>query len=105
MWWCVVVVVMVAGVVTAVQIKRIPVTAVTAVRDGTAALPCEVSHPSDDDIILLLWFREPLTTPIYRLHQQGQEEVSHWSDEEQLGSRATLDMTSDPALLNVTSQS
>ncbi|XP_045604906.2 nephrin [Procambarus clarkii] len=71
---------------------------------GLAALPCDVTHSPSDEIFLLLWFREPLTTPIYRLDErlQGLEE-KHWSDEQQLGSRASLEVGPSRATLLVRS--
>ncbi|XP_069163229.1 protein turtle homolog A [Procambarus clarkii] len=81
----------------------VPVVAVTGVWGGSAALPCEVSHPPVDSVYLLLWFRDHLTTPIYRLDERwlGRGKERHWSDEEQLGSRAVLEVTTSPALLRV----
>ncbi|KAK4296131.1 hypothetical protein Pmani_031348, partial [Petrolisthes manimaculis] len=32
---------------------------------GGAALPCDVSHPEGDQLLLLLWFKGSLTTPIF----------------------------------------
>ncbi|KAG7163316.1 Nephrin-like 2 [Homarus americanus] len=84
---------------------RIPVMAVTGVWGGSVSLPCEVSHPPDDSIYLLLWFRDPLTTPIYRLDERwlGRGKERHWSDEQMLGSRAELEVSTSPALLRVSS--
>ncbi|XP_050738586.1 hemicentin-1-like [Eriocheir sinensis] len=87
---------------SALEMKKIPVVAVTGLRGSSAALPCDVSHPPDDSIYLILWFRDPLTTPIYRLDERwlrrGRER--HWVDPE-LGSRANLEVESSPALLRV----
>ncbi|KAK8405062.1 hypothetical protein O3P69_001558 [Scylla paramamosain] len=46
--------------------KPIPVVEVSGLRGGTVELPCDVSHPPNDEVLLLLWFRDPLTTPIFR---------------------------------------
>lgn len=77
----------------------------TGLTGGAASLPCDVTHSPGDAIYLLLWFREPLTTPIYRLDErwQGQEEEKHWSDEQQLGSRASLEVGPSRAVLRLTS--
>ncbi|XP_037799544.1 nephrin-like, partial [Penaeus monodon] len=87
----------------AVEIKKIPVRGVTAIVGGVADLPCEVSHPPLDDIILLLWFKDGLTTPIYRYDSRRQGQAEHRSDTGALGSRVSLDVTLDPAVLRVAS--
>ena len=40
---------------------------VTGVHGSVVSLPCDIAHPPKDSIMLLLWFKEGLTTPIYRL--------------------------------------
>ncbi|XP_071532110.1 protein turtle homolog B-like [Panulirus ornatus] len=77
---------------------------VTGVWGGSAALPCHVSHPPDDSIYLLLWFRDQITTPIYRLDERwlGLGKENHWWDEQHLGARASLEVSS-PALLRISS--
>lgn len=87
----------------AVEIKKIPVRGVTAIVGGVADLPCEVSHPPSDDIILLLWFKDGLTTPIYRYDSRRQGQAEHRSDTGALGARVSLDVTLDPAVLRVAS--
>ncbi|XP_042873910.1 uncharacterized protein LOC122254330 [Penaeus japonicus] len=87
----------------AVEIKKIPVRGVTAVVGGVAELPCEVSHPPHDAIILLLWFKDGLTTPIYRYDSRRQGQAEHRSDAGALGTRISLDVTVDPAILRVAS--
>jgi hypothetical protein len=52
----------------------VPVVEVQAVIKETANLPCDISIPidsnssrhPDDDVILVLWYREDLGRPIYR---------------------------------------
>ncbi|XP_042231987.1 hemicentin-2-like [Homarus americanus] len=106
--WCLALTLTLSNVLTVtsgVEIKKIPVMAVTGVWGGSVSLPCEVSHPPDDSIYLLLWFRDPLTTPIYRLDERwlGRGKERHWSDEQMLGSRAELEVSTSPALLRVSS--
>ncbi|XP_045130450.1 nephrin-like isoform X1 [Portunus trituberculatus] len=88
---------------SALEMKKIPVVSVTGLRGGVAALPCDVSRPPDDSISLVLWFRDPLTTPIYRLDERwlGRGRERHWADPQELGSRASLEVGSSPALLRV----
>ncbi|XP_050699123.1 nephrin-like [Eriocheir sinensis] len=80
--------------------EEVPVVGVSAVVGGGAALPCDVYHPPDDAITLLLWFRDPLTTPIYRLDSRQAEE-SQWWDKGRLGTRATLQVGGSLALLHL----
>ncbi|XP_069951905.1 nephrin-like isoform X2 [Cherax quadricarinatus] len=105
--WKVVIISVLTAVSNCLEIKRIPVMAVTGVTGGEVALPCDVSHPANDAIYLMLWFREPLTTPIYRLDERSETET-RWSDDLVLGRRASLELGSpevsgSPAVLRVTS--
>lgn len=47
----------------------VPMVEVQVVRKETAHLPCDISlpDPRTDDVILVLWYREDLGRPIYRL--------------------------------------
>ncbi|KAF2363677.1 CD80-like immunoglobulin C2-set [Trinorchestia longiramus] len=85
----------------ALEMKRIPVIDVVGVVGGRTALPCNVQHPGNDAILLLLWFKKGLTTPIYRYDDRSgsSRRTSHWSAEDALGSRASLEVLSLPAQL------
>ncbi|XP_063868172.1 uncharacterized protein LOC135104529 [Scylla paramamosain] len=56
----------------------VPVVGVAGVVGGMAALPCDAAHPPNDAIVILLWFRDPLTTPIFRMDRrtQGRREMN-----------------------------
>lgn len=49
----------------------VPMAEVQVVKKETANLPCDISLPDtkSDDVILVLWYREDLGRPIYRLVQ------------------------------------
>ncbi|XP_071523294.1 protein turtle homolog B-like isoform X2 [Panulirus ornatus] len=79
------------------EIKKI-----TAVEGGVASLPCDFRHPPDDSVFLILWFNGNLTTPIYNYDLRPGAGGSHWVDETVLGTRATLDVTGNPARLRLT---
>ncbi|XP_064099783.1 nephrin-like [Macrobrachium nipponense] len=87
------------------EIKKISVLEMTGVWGQSAGLPCDVSHPPDDGIHLLLWFRDSLTTPIYRFDGRRRVggEDSHWADEKVLSGRASLDVSTTPAILRLAS--
>ncbi|XP_068231410.1 protein turtle-like [Palaemon carinicauda] len=93
------------SVLSLVEMKQIPVVKVTGLIGKSATLPCDISHPPDDTVYLLLFFKDGLTTPIYRFDDRSSErgKDDHWSDIKVLGSRATLDVTTSPALLRLTS--
>ncbi|XP_068217398.1 nephrin-like isoform X2 [Palaemon carinicauda] len=106
MWYLVACIIMAfLGLSSAVEIKQISVLTVTGIKGGSAALPCDVSHPRDDTIFLILWFRDNLTTPIYRFDDRSLARggKSHWFDEDKLGMRAVLDVTASSAHLRLTS--
>ncbi|XP_068231364.1 neural cell adhesion molecule 2-like [Palaemon carinicauda] len=90
---------------TTLEIKKISVQEMTGVWGQSVGLPCDVSHPPDDGIHLLLWFRDSLTTPIYRFDGRRQVggEDSHWADEKVLGTRASIDVSSTPSIFRLSS--
>jgi hypothetical protein len=44
----------------------VPLYHVTAVVGDAVYLPCNISTGADDDVLLVLWYREDRGTPIYR---------------------------------------
>ncbi|XP_068225626.1 neural cell adhesion molecule 2-like [Palaemon carinicauda] len=90
---------------TSSHLVSVSVLEMTGVWGQSVGLPCDVSHPPDDGIHLLLWFRDSLTTPIYRFDGRRQVggEDKHWSDEKVLGRRASLDVSSTPSVLRLSS--
>jgi hypothetical protein len=44
----------------------VPVFHVTAVAGDAVYLPCDITTESGDSVLLVLWYREDLGTPIYR---------------------------------------
>ncbi|XP_076033061.1 uncharacterized protein LOC143020517 [Oratosquilla oratoria] len=89
----------------ALVLKKIPVHEVWGIVGDEAVLPCDASHPQDDRVVLLLWFRDSITTPIYSYddrHISGIHGGSgHWFDEKVLGDRARLTMGMNPVLLSL----
>ncbi|XP_076325083.1 uncharacterized protein LOC143233081 [Tachypleus tridentatus] len=76
----------------------------TAIIDGSIALPCDVTFPDENDAIsLVLWFRGVSGVPIYSLDARNGSiyKASHFSDDV-LGERVYFDLTSKPPLLKIT---
>lgn len=44
----------------------VPLYHVTAVAGDAVYLPCDITTDSGDAVLLVLWYREDLGTPIYR---------------------------------------
>uniref|UniRef100_A0A6A7G0P9 Protein turtle homolog A-like n=1 Tax=Hirondellea gigas TaxID=1518452 RepID=A0A6A7G0P9_9CRUS len=82
-----------ADLVSIDGLENSPLTKVQAVVGESVLLPCNVSplNPADSPI-LVLFFYETKGTPIYSVDARGSSLYTgeHWSDVEQLGSRASL---------------
>ncbi|CAG7819608.1 unnamed protein product, partial [Allacma fusca] len=82
-----------------------PMAEVQVVKKETANLPCDISlpDPRNDDVILVLWYREDLGRPIYSVDARDRsfQEAERWSDENVFGNRAYFRSTSRPAILAI----
>ncbi|CAL4120152.1 unnamed protein product, partial [Meganyctiphanes norvegica] len=81
----------------------ISVVEVVAVEGHPTALPCDLHHPDDDAVFLVLFFNDNRTTPIYRYdNREGPDDSSrHWVDETALGVDVQFDVSHKPALLRL----
>ena len=43
-----------------------PVSSVVGLAGSEAALPCDMSHPPGDTVLLVLWYRNGSDAPVYR---------------------------------------
>ncbi|XP_049785943.1 nephrin-like [Schistocerca cancellata] len=71
--------------------KDIPLIDVTVVAGESARLPCNISTSDiGDTVLLVLWYREDLGTPIYSVDARERDfsQAELWSDERELGRRA-----------------
>nr|XP_034833774.1 kin of IRRE-like protein 1 isoform X2 [Maniola hyperantus] len=92
------------GVATAMAAKNVPMTAVVAVAGEPAYLPCDIATQDEDDAVLLvLWYREDLGTPIYSVDAREKDfgVAERWSDESVFASRAYFLPDKRPAELGV----
>ncbi|CAH2265175.1 jg16831 [Pararge aegeria aegeria] len=79
-------------------------TAVVAVAGEPAYLPCDIATQDEDDAVLLvLWYREDLGTPIYSVDAREKDfgVAERWSDESVFASRAYFLPDKRPAELGV----
>ncbi|KAK3850266.1 hypothetical protein Pcinc_043015 [Petrolisthes cinctipes] len=86
--------------INVLEFGPVAVEEVRGVAGGAVGLDCDVAHPPDDQLFLLLWFRDTLTTPIYRLDVRGERE-REWLDPRQVGSGAGLEVGPGAATLRV----
>lgn len=71
-------------------------------------LPCDISiaegpHQAEDSVVLVLWYREDLGTPIYSIDTREREykHAERWSDDRVFGPRAYFILEKHPAQLSV----
>ncbi|GBN56699.1 hypothetical protein AVEN_73306-1 [Araneus ventricosus] len=76
---------------------------VIAVEGGKVDLQCDITPPSrDDDVALVLWYKDESTTPLYSLdsRRRGLYQAKHAPGQEIMG-RAFLDMSTHPTVLKL----
>ncbi|XP_023707814.1 synaptogenesis protein syg-2 isoform X4 [Cryptotermes secundus] len=83
--------------------SHVPLFHVTAVAGDAVYLPCDITTDSGDAVLLVLWYREDLGTPIYSVDAREQEfgKAERWSDENVFANRALFMMEKKPAELGV----
>ncbi|XP_050721791.1 nephrin-like isoform X2 [Eriocheir sinensis] len=78
-------------------LENSPLTEVRSLEGKRVMLPCEVAPPiPGDDVILVLFYRGALGTPIYSIDGRNGpvQRAQHWADEDTLQRRAYFDLTS-----------
>ncbi|GFQ79674.1 uncharacterized protein TNCT_129201 [Trichonephila clavata] len=76
---------------------------VIAVEGGKVDLQCDITPPSsEDDVALVLWYKDESTTPLYSLdsRRRGLYQAKHAPGQEIMG-RAFLDMSTHPTVLKL----
>ncbi|GFV36474.1 uncharacterized protein TNCV_2259931 [Trichonephila clavipes] len=76
---------------------------VIAVEGGKVDLQCDITPPSsEDDVALVLWYKDESTTPLYSLdsRRRGLFQAKHAPGQEIMG-RAFLDMSTHPTVLKL----
>jgi len=46
-------------------IVAVPLVQMSAVQGDNAHMPCDISAEDDDTVVIIMWYREDLGTPIY----------------------------------------
>ncbi|XP_045527336.1 hemicentin-2-like [Pieris brassicae] len=88
----------------AMAAKNVPVTQVVAIAGEPVYLPCDITIQDEEDAVLLvLWYREDLGTPIYSVDAREKDfgVAERWSDESVFASRAYFLPERRPAELGV----
>ncbi|XP_055950829.1 synaptogenesis protein syg-2-like [Argiope bruennichi] len=74
-----------------------------AVAGGRLSLPCDITSPiSDDEVYLVLWYKDEVATPIYSLDaRRGPLGQARHATNEQLAGRAYFSSVPQPAVLEI----
>ncbi|XP_035206372.1 nephrin-like [Stegodyphus dumicola] len=74
-----------------------------AVSGGRLSLPCDITSPiSDDEVYLVLWYKDEVATPIYSLDaRRGQLGQARHATSETLTGRAYFSSVPQPAVLQI----
>ncbi|XP_063905692.1 nephrin isoform X2 [Zophobas morio] len=84
--------------------KDVPVTHLEVVAGEPVYLPCDIStSDANDQVLLVLWYREDLGTPIYSVDGRDRDFslAERWSDENVFANRAYFMPEKQPAELGV----
>ncbi|XP_063232136.1 hemicentin-1-like [Bacillus rossius redtenbacheri] len=84
--------------------KDVPLYHVRAVAGDAVYLPCDISTVARGDAVLLvLWYREDLGTPIYSVDTREKDfsQAERWSDERVFANRAYFMVDKQPAELGI----
>ncbi|KAF7265525.1 hypothetical protein GWI33_021060 [Rhynchophorus ferrugineus] len=82
----------------------VPLVHVDAVQGEAVYLPCDISMPDPSDkVLLVLWYREDLGTPIYSVDGRNRDFsiAERWSDEKVFSNRAYFLQDKHPAELGI----
>ncbi|GBM27496.1 hypothetical protein AVEN_157199-1 [Araneus ventricosus] len=74
-----------------------------AVAGGRLSLPCDITSPiSDDEVYLVLWYKDEVATPIYSLDaRRGPLGQARHATNDQLAGRAYFSSVPQPAVLEI----
>ncbi|XP_065168028.1 nephrin isoform X3 [Atheta coriaria] len=106
-WICVVLlscVILCVDLVSAANLKDVPIVNVKVVAGDPVYLPCDItSSDPHDQVLLVLWYREDLGTPIYSVDGRDRDfgQAERWSDENVFANRAYFMPEKQPAELGV----
>ncbi|XP_035725902.1 hemicentin-1-like isoform X4 [Vespa mandarinia] len=84
--------------------KPVPITTIEGVVGNKVQLPCDIHAPNDDNVNMVLWFKEDGGDPIYSFDVRGRRQFNNaqlWSSPTALGSRAFFITATNPAHLSI----
>ena len=76
----------------------------TAVVRGKVALPCSIEPPGqDDEVALVLWYKDDIPAPIFTIDARGSRDLesARQTSVDQLGSRAVFNIANKPSFLQL----
>ncbi|KAH0949279.1 hypothetical protein HN011_003074 [Eciton burchellii] len=84
---------------------RVPIVAINGVVGNKVELPCDIRSADDDDeVSMVLWYKEGAGEPIYSFDVRGRRQFSNarlWSSPSALGPRAFFVTATNPAHLTI----
>ncbi|CAL7948602.1 unnamed protein product [Xylocopa violacea] len=84
--------------------KPIPIVTISGVMGNKVQLPCDIQSPDNDDVSMVLWYKEGAGEPIYSFDVRGRRQFNNallWSSPAALGPRAFFITASNPAHLSI----
>ncbi|XP_018497735.1 neural cell adhesion molecule 1 [Galendromus occidentalis] len=76
----------------------------TAVVRGKVALPCSIEPPGqDDEVALVLWYKDDIPAPIFTIDARGSRDLesARQTSVDQLGTRAVFNIANKPSFLQL----
>ncbi|XP_061930553.1 hemicentin-2 isoform X2 [Apis cerana] len=84
--------------------KPIPVITISGVVGNKVHLPCDIRSADNDEVSMVLWYKEGAGEPIYSFDVRGRRQFNNarlWSSPTALGPRAFFITASNPAHLSI----
>ncbi|XP_014475211.1 PREDICTED: hemicentin-2-like [Dinoponera quadriceps] len=84
--------------------KPIPIVTIDGVVGNKAQLPCDIRSADNDEVSMVLWYKEGTNEPIYSFDVRGRRQFNNahlWSSPKALGPRAFFITATNPAHLSI----
>ncbi|EFN75493.1 Fasciclin-3 [Harpegnathos saltator] len=82
----------------------VPIVTINGVVGNKAQLPCDIHPPLQDEVTMVLWYKEGGIEPIYSFDVRGRRQFNNahlWSSPKALGPRAFFITATNPAHLSI----
>ncbi|XP_037073232.1 protein turtle homolog A-like [Pollicipes pollicipes] len=80
----------------------VPVTTVLGLAGGEAALPCNMTHPAGDTVLIVLWYRNGSDAPVFSYDlRNAMEDDRRWYNSSVFGTRVDFVPGRRPAVLTL----